>query len=325
MVKIAGTGHYVPQKVLTNHDLEKMVETNDEWITQRTGIKNRRIVEDGEFTSDMAVKAAVKALDSAGKKPEDVELIILGTSTPDYHIPSCAPIIQSKLGCRNVPAFDLNSVCSSFMYGFTTAYGLISSGMYKNCLLIGADTYSKILNWKDRNTCVIFGDGAGAVFLEKDDSAGKLLSFDLGADGSGADYIKIPVGGTANPLHNFYGYKEEDLFFQMAGKKVYEFTISVIPEAARRMLKAANLTNETIDHVIIHQANVRIIDTISKMLDIDRNKFEVNIEKYGNTSSASIPIALDEAVRHNRIKKGETVMMLGFGGGLSWGGIVFEW
>ncbi|HBI38495.1 MAG: hypothetical protein A2015_16420 [Spirochaetes bacterium GWF1_31_7] len=324
MVRIAGTGHYVPAKVLSNNDLEKMVDTNDEWIIQRTGIKNRRIVED-EVTSDLATKAGQKALEAAGMKPEDIDLIILGTSTPDYHIPSCAPIVQHKLGCRMIPAFDINSVCTSFMCGLTTAYSMIASGLYKNCLLIGADTYSKILNWKDRNTCVIFGDGAGAVVLVKDDNAGKLLSTDFGSDGSGSDYIKIPVGGVVNPINNFYGYKEEDLFFQMAGKKVYEFTISVVPEAARRMLRQANLTNETIDHVIVHQANVRIIDTISKMVDIDRKKFIVNIEKYGNTSSASIPIALDEAVRHNIIKKGETVMMLGFGGGLSWGGVVFQW
>lgn len=324
MVRIAGTGHYVPKKVVTNHDLEKMVETSDEWIMQRTGISSRHIVED-ELTSDLAVNASLKALEAAGMTPSDIDLIIVGTSTPDYHIPACAPIVQHKLGCRNVPAFDINSVCTSFMCGFTTAYSMIASGIYKNCLLIGADTYSRIVNWKDRNTCVIFGDGAGALILVKDDSAGKLLSSDFGADGSGADYIKIPVGGVANPLHNFYGYKEEDLFFQMAGKKVYEFTISVVPEAARRMLRDANITNETIDHVILHQANVRIIDTISKMLDIDRKKFIVNIEKYGNTSSASIPIALDEAVRHHKIKKGETVMMLGFGGGLSWGGIVFQW
>lgn len=323
MVKIAGTGHYVPKKILTNHDLEAMVDTSDEWIMQRTGIKTRHVVEN-EVTSDLAVEASKKAMEAAGLTPNDIDLIIVGTSTPDYHIPACAPIVQNKLGCRHIPAFDINSVCTSFMCGFTTAYSMLASGLYKNCLLIGADTYSKILNWKDRNSCVIFGDGAGAMVLVRDDEAGKLLSSDFGADGSGADYIKIQVGGVVNPLQNFYGYKEEDLHFQMAGKKVYEFTISVVPDAVVRMLEQANISNEEIDHVILHQANVRIIDTISKMTEIERSKFIVNIDKYGNTSSASIPIALDEALRAGKIKKGETVMMLGFGGGLSWGGVIYQ-
>jgi len=324
MVKILGTGSYLPEKVLTNNDLEKMVETSDEWIVQRTGIKERRIVKDGEYTSDLAVNAGLRALEIAKKDPKDVDLLILGTSTPDYHIPSCAPTVANKLGCRNIPAFDINSVCTSFMCGFTTAYAMLESGMYKNCLLIGADVYSRIVNWEDRNTCVIFGDGAGAIYLEKSDQ-GKLLSLDFGSDGGGEDYIKIPVGGVVKPVFDYYGYAQEDFFFKMSGKKVYEFTISVIPESARRMLKDANLSNNDIDFVILHQANVRIIDTISKMLDIDRNKFLVNIEKYGNTSSASIPIVIDEFVKNGVIKKGNKVMILGFGGGLSWGGVIYEW
>lgn len=324
MVKIMGTGSYIPEKVLSNYDLESMVETTDEWIVQRTGIKNRRIAE-GEFTTDMAVKAAEKALIAANMKPEDVDLIILGTSTADYQIPSSAPTIQQKLGCRKIPSFDINSVCTSFMCGFITAYSMISTGLYKNCLLIGSDTYSRILNWTDRNTCVIFGDGAGAIVMKNDESSGKLLSWNYGADGSGEDYIKIPVGGVVNPVNELKEYNKEDLFFKMAGKKVYEFTISVVPESAKKLLIDANLTVDDIDLVILHQANIRIIDTISKMTGIKREKFFVNIENYGNTSSASIPIALDEAISQGKIKKGDKVMMFGFGGGLSWGGIIFEW
>lgn len=325
MVKIVGTGSYAPENILTNFELEQKIDTSHQWIVQRTGIEERRILSEEECTSDMAIKAAKNALNAAKMSPEEIELIILGTSTPDYHIPSCAPTIQNKLGCHKIPAFDLNSVCASFMYSFLTAIGILESGLYRNCLLIGSDAYSRILNWADRNTCVLFGDGAGAVILQKNDFHGKILSKEFGCDGAGEDYIKIPVGGAKKPVYDYEFYEKEEFYFKMAGKKVYEFSITTIPTCAENLLKKAGLQPSDLDLIILHQANIRIIDTISKQLGIEREKFFVNIEKYGNTSSASIPICIDEAFRGGRIKTGDKVMMIGFGGGLSWGGIIFEW
>ena len=326
MVKAIGTGKYLPEKVLTNDDLEKMVDTNDEWIVKRTGIKERHIADSTEATSDLAHKASIKALEAADMSPEDVELIIVGTSTADYSIPACAPIVQAKLGCKKIPAFDINSVCTSFSYSFLTAYSLLASGFYDNCLLIGADMYSRILNWKDRGTCVIFADGAGAVVLKRDLTKKGMLSYIYGADGKDANLIKIPVGGSKFPGHFIENnYKTEDLYFQMEGKKVYEFTINIIPEIIDTLLKKASFKINDIDRIILHQANIRIIEMVSKKLDIPIDRFVINIDKYGNTSSASIPIALDEAVRDGRIKEGNKIMSIGFGGGLSWGGFIFEW
>jgi 3-oxoacyl-[acyl-carrier-protein] synthase-3 len=325
MVKVIGTGSYLPEKIMTNDDLAKTVDTNNEWIVKRTGIKERRIADENEATSDLAAKAGMKALESAKLSPEDVEMIIVGTSTSDYSIPACAPIVQAKLGCKKIPAFDINSVCTSFSYSFLTAYSLLTSGFYNNCLLIGADTYSRILNWKDRSTCVIFADGAGAVVLKKDDSKKGMLSYIYGADGKDANLIRIPVGGSKYPSHLRNDYKHEDFYFQMEGKKVYEFTINIIPEIIDNLLKKSGLTVKDIDRIVLHQANIRIIEMVSKKLDIPIDRFVINIDKYGNTSSASIPIAMDEAVRDGRIKEGDKVMSIGFGGGLSWGGFIFEW
>jgi 3-oxoacyl-[acyl-carrier-protein] synthase-3 len=325
MVKAIGTGSYLPEKILTNDDISKMVDTTNEWIVKRTGIKERRIADENEATSDLAAKAGKKALESADLSPDDIELIIVGTSTSDYSIPACAPLVQAKLGCKKIPAFDINSVCTSFSYSFLTAYSLLTSGFYNNCLLIGADTYSRILNWKDRSTCVIFADGAGALVLKKDNSKKGMLSYLYGADGNDANLIRIPVGGSKYPVHFRNDYTPEDLYFQMEGKKVYEFTINIIPEIIDNLLKKSGLTARDIDRIVLHQANIRIIEMVSKKLDIPIDKFVINIDKYGNTSSASIPIAMDEAVRDGRIKEGDTIMSIGFGGGLSWGGFIFEW
>ena len=329
MIKIVGTGSYLPKKILTNKELEEMVDTTDQWIKQRTGISERRIADDNESTSDLAVNASLKALEMANMKPQDLQLIILGTSTADYSIPATAPIVQNKLGCNRTPAFDLNSVCTSFTFAMINAYGLLSSGLYENCLVIGADTYSRILNWRDRNSCIIFGDGAGAFVLKRDDKKNKILSHIFGVDGAGSDLIRIPLGGAVNPVHYVEDlqnkYNTDDLFFQMDGKKVYEFTISIVPDAAMKLLQLANLSNNDIDWVVLHQANIRIIDTVSKYLQIPKEKFLVNIERVGNTSSASIPIVVDEAFRAGKIKDGDKVMMFGFGGGLSWGGFIIEW
>jgi len=326
MVKVTGTGSYLPEKIMTNNDLAKIVNTSDDWITQRTGIKERRIASDDEATSDLAVKASMIALNTAGINPEDIELILVGTSTPDYPIPAVGPIIQKKLGClKNTYSYDINSVCTSFAVAFLNAYSLIASGLYKNCLVIGADTYSKILNWEDRGSCILFGDGAGAMFLQKDENKKGILSHIFGSDGEGAEYINIPVGGSANPLNKYENYNKEDFFFKMDGRKVYEFTLYCIPETAERLIEKAGLKSEDIDWVILHQANKRIIDAVHKRLNLDIKKFIINIDRVGNTSSASIPIATDEAVRDGKIKEGDKILMIGFGGGLSWGGFIFEW
>ena len=326
MIKVVGTGSYLPERIMTNVDLEKIVKTSDDWIIQRTGIKERRIASDDESTSDLGYKAAKKALENADMVPDDLDMIIVGTSTPDYPIPAVAPIIQKKLGCtKHIFSFDVNSVCTSFTTAFLTAYGFISSGLYKNCLVIGADTYSRILNWQDRGTCVIFGDGAGAVILEKDEAKKGILSYQYKADGKGADYIRIPVGGSKNPLRDISKYNEEDMLFQMDGKRVYEFTILCVPEMAETLIKNAGLIPNEVDWIVLHQANLRIIDAVAKRLGLSKDKFVVNIDKTGNTSSASIPIAMDEAVREGKIKEGDKIMMIGFGGGLSWGGVIFEW
>ena len=326
MIKVVGTGSYLPEKIMTNFDLEKIVKTSDDWITQRTGIKERRIASEKESTSDLGYKAAKNALEDAGMAADDLDLIIVGTSTPDYPIPAVAPIIQKKLGCtKHIFAFDVNSVCTSFTTAFLTAYGFISSGLFKNCLVIGADTYSRILNWKDRGTCVIFGDGAGAMILKKDESKKGILSHQYKADGKGANYIRIPAGGSKHPLRDAAKYDEEDLLFQMDGKKVYEFTILCVPEMAEDLIKDAGLVPEDVDWIVLHQANLRIIDAVAKRLGLPKDKFIVTIDKTGNTSSASIPIAIDGAVRDGKIKEGDKIMMVGFGGGLSWGGVIFQW
>ncbi len=325
MFKIIGTGSYLPKTVMTNNDIEKLVNTSDQWIKERTGISERRIAAKGELNSDMAANAAKKAIENAKLSVKDIDLIIAGTSTADYSIPALAPIIQYKLGCDKIPAFDINSVCTSFAYAFFTACGLLNSGFYKNCLVIGSDIYSRILNWNDRNTCCIFGDGAGAVVIKGGKGSSGILSHIFGADGSDSELIRIPIGGTKNPISKNNNYKKEDYFFQMAGTDVFEFTITTIPRVAVDLIKKANLTNNDIDLVVLHQANRRIIESVSKRTKIPIEKFIINIDRVGNTSSASIPIALDEAVLSGRIKDKDKIMMIGFGGGLSWGGVIFEW
>lgn len=325
MFKIIGTGSYLPEKIMTNFDLEKIVDTTDAWIRERTGISERRIARKDETNSDLAVNAAKRALEAAGLKPQDIEILIVGTSTPDYTLPAVAPIIQHKLGCDNIPAFDINSVCSSFAYALITAAGFLSSGFYKNCLIIGSDVYSRILNWKDRTTCCIFGDGAGAVVLSKDDSKKGILSYNYGAKGEDAELIKIHVGGSNNPTHHEKNYSREDYFFQMNGLDVYEFTIMTVPAVVEDLIEKAGLQKDDVDWVVLHQANIRIIESVAKKTKIPLEKFIVNIQKVGNTSSASIPLALDEAVKQGKIKDGQKIIMVGFGGGLSWGGVLIEW
>jgi 3-oxoacyl-[acyl-carrier-protein] synthase III len=325
MIHVLGTGSYLPEKILTNHDLSKMVDTSDDWIFKRTGIKERRIASADEATSDLAAKAAEKALKKANVKSKDIELIVVGTSTPDYPVPAVAPIIQRKLKCGNAIAYDINSACTSFTVAFLNAYGLLASGMYKNCLVIGSDTYSRILNWKDRSTCVLFGDGAGAMVIAADKTKKGILSHYYSADGHGAEYIMLPAGGSKNPPANAGQLPKEDLFFKMDGKKVYEFTLSKIPDAAEYLIEKAKITTNDLDWIVLHQANARIIDAVARRLKLSKDKFIITIDTFGNTASASIPIALDAAVNKNAIRPNDLVMMIGFGGGLSWGGVIFEW
>ncbi len=327
MVKVVGTGSYLPEKILDNDDLSKMVDTNDEWIMQRTGIRERRIAADDEATSDLAVKASKKALEMAGMKPEEIELIVVGTSTPDFHIPAVAPIIAEKLGCVNAFAYDLNSVCTSFAVAFINAYSLVGMGFYNNCLIIGSDTYSRILNWEDRSTCILFGDGAGAMIIKKDGGKKGVLSHVYGIDGKDADCVTIPAGGSRFPIHpdTIPGIKKEDLFFQMDGRAVYEFTLICIPDAIENLISRANLTKDDVDWFVLHQANRRIIEAVAKRLGMSRDKFVINIDNVGNTSSGSIPLAVDDAVRQGKFREGDKILMIGFGGGLSWGGVIFEW
>jgi 3-oxoacyl-[acyl-carrier-protein] synthase-3 len=273
MIKVAGTGSYLPEKVLTNKDLEEMVCTTDEWITQRTGITERRIASENEATSDLALIAAQNAIEAAGLTPRDIDFIIVGTSTPDYAIPAVAPIVQQKLGCGKIPAFDVNSVCASFAYAFLTMYGIMAGGAYKNCLVIGADVYSRIMNWKDRSSCILFGDGAGAMILQFDPSRKGILGQLFGADGEGADSIIIPVGGSRKPVRDCRDFETDDLYFQMDGRRVYNFTITVIPEACEQLISNAGLKATDLDWIILHQANLRIIDAVAKRLELPLDKF----------------------------------------------------
>lgn len=323
-VGIIGTGKYVPEKILTNSDLEKMVETNDEWIVSRTGIRERHIAAPEEATSDLAYQAAVRALDSAGMKPEDLDLIIVATITPDTAFPSTACILQDKLGAKGAAAFDLSAACSGFVYSLATAVGFIQNGMYNNALIIGADTLSRITDYTDRNTCVLFGDGAGAVIVGEVPEGRGFKSFDLGAEGAGGPLLKLEGGGSRLPASaaTVEGKKH---YIYMNGREVFKFAVRVMGTATEKVLNKAGLSKEDIDLFVPHQANIRIIQSAMQRLDLPEEKCVINVDKYANTSAASIPLALVEAAEEGRIKEGDTVLMVGFGGGLTWGASVLTW
>ncbi len=321
---IVGVGSAVPDRVLTNSDLEKMVDTSDEWIRTMTGILERRIAGEGEATSDFAVKAARTALDRAGLQPQDVDLIILATFTGDTPLPATACIVQNALGCEGTPAFDLAAGCSGFVYGLAAADAFVRSGMYERILVIGADLLSKVTNWTDRATCVLFGDGAGAAVVAPVDEGSGFLAFELGSDGSAAQSLCIPAGGSRYP------YTAEDLAehrdtIVMEGREVFKFAVKIQGEATERVLASCGMTTADVDLVVPHQANTRIIESAVNRLGLPPEKFFVNLQKYGNTSAASIPIALDEAVSEGRITKGDTVVTVGFGAGLTWAAAVMKW
>ena len=311
-VKIVSTGSYVPDRVLTNFDLEKMVDTSDQWITTRTGIKERRISE-GETTSDMAAEAAARAIE--GKtSPEDIELIVVATATPDAFFPSTACKVQSKLGNRGAVAFDISAACTGFIYGLYIVDSIMRSKGIKRALLIGAERFSKILNWQDRTTCILFGDGAGAVLIEQSDEEG-ILGFDLGADGSYGELLVAPsVGSNEKPPH----------YLRMKGNEVFKVAVRTMVESAQKVLEKTGISPDEIALLVPHQANVRIIKAVAERLKIPEDKVFINLNRYGNTSAASIPIALDEAVKSGKVKKGDKVLMVAFGGGFTWGSCIVE-
>lgn len=319
---IIGVGHYVPEKVITNFDLEKIVDTNDEWMRKMTGIEQRRMAAEGEHTSDLALKAGKKALENAGLKPEDIDLIITATITPDYPWPATACSVQEKLGLKETPAFDISAACSGFVYGLAVARAFIESGIYKNILMIGAEKFTSFVDWKDRNTCVLFGDGAGAVVLGPVDEGGIIATY-LGADGSAKDLLMIPAGGCVNPTTHETVDKRMH-YTQMNGKVVFKQAVEKMPLAIDKALEKAGMKPEEIDFVIFHQANIRIIESISKRYDWPDEKNIINIQKYGNTSAATIPIALSEAVEQGRIKKGSMLAFSAFGGGFTWGAAIVK-
>jgi len=322
-VGIIGVGEYLPQRVLTNADLEKMVDTSDEWITTRTGIKERRLVSKNEAASDLAVKAAEAALKDARLKPQELDLIIVATITPDMHFPSTACFVQAKLGAKKAVCFDLSAACAGFVYAISVAQQFIARGTYKNALVIGVEVLSSITDWRDRNTCVLFGDGAGAVILGEVKSGG-ILSTYLGADGSMTDLLMLPAGGSRNPTSQQTIDKRMH-YIKMEGNELFKIAVKTMTETAQIVLKQAGLKCADIDLIIPHQANIRIILAMAKRLGLAKDKIYLNIEKYGNMSSASTATALCEAVKEGRIKKGDIVLLDAFGAGLVWGACIIKW
>ncbi|RJX40836.1 ketoacyl-ACP synthase III [Paenibacillus pinisoli] len=323
-VGIIGTGKYVPERILTNQQLEQMVETNDEWIVTRTGIKERRMAAATEATSDLAYEAAKRAIEAAGLTAEDIDLIIVSTITPDMFFPSTACLLQTKLGASKAAAFDLSAACSGFIYGLATASNMIATGMYKHVLVVGAETLSRITDYTDRNTCILFGDGAGAVVLGQVEEGRGFRSFELGADGSGGELLKVSGGGSRMPSSE-QSISEKQHYIHMAGNDVFKFAVRIMGSAAEDALAKAGLAKEDVDLLIPHQANIRIIQSALNRLNLPEEKAMINLDKYGNMSAASIPVALAEAVEQNRVKEGDTLVFVGFGGGLTWGASVLVW
>ncbi len=323
-VGILGTGKYVPDRVLTNEQLEQMVETNDEWITSRTGIKERRIASDAQASSDLAYEAAVQAMAAANVTAEDLDLIVVATITPDMAFPSTACILQEKLGAKQAAAFDLSAACSGFIYGLANASSLIASGLYRNALVVGAECLSKITDYTDRNTCILFGDGAGAVVIGEVPEGRGFRSFELGADGSGGELLRVSGGGSRNPVSQ-HTIDEKLHYIYMAGRDVFKFAVRIMGSAAEEALRKAGLGKEDIDLLVPHQANIRIIQSALERLDLPEDKCVVNVNKYGNVSAASIPIALAEAVEEGRVQEGDVLVLVGFGGGLTWGASALVW
>lgn len=320
--RIVSLGHYIPEKVYDNAYMESIVDTNDEWITRRTGIKERRISEDNEYTSDMAAEAAKMAIKNANLTPEDIDLIILATVTPDYFTPSSACVVQGKIGAVNAMAFDYNAACSGFVVGLIIADQFIKTGVYKNVVVIAADVLSKATDYKDRATCVLFGDSAGAAVVSATDEPG-IISFDMGADGTGCDAItSLAFRNDAEEIEKRVSGNKESIW--MAGQSVMKFAVKAMADSSQRALDKAGLTYDDIALVVPHQANYRIVDSAIKRMGISQDKIILTIQKYGNTSASCIPVALHEAVTEGKVKKGDKIILVGFGGGLTYAACVLE-
>jgi len=321
---ITGWGMAVPDRIMTNDDIAKLVDTNDEWIRNRTGIRERRIAGPEDTTGSLATRAALRALDAANLDPREVDLIIVATSSPEHLFPSTASIVQDNIGAVDCGAFDLLAACTGFIYGVSMAADAIKSGAIKNAIVIGAETLSRLVNWSDRGTCILFGDGAGAFVLQRSQEAGGVMASILRSDGSGADLLSIPAGGSSFPASN-HTLDNEMHYIQMNGREVYRFATRVMARATMQVVSRAKLDMEDIDLIIPHQANLRIIDAAARGLKLPMEKFMVNVDRYGNTSAASIPIATVEAFEQGRMQKGDNLVMVGFGAGLTWGALALQW
>lgn len=324
-VRIAGTGSYLPERIMTNADLEASVDTSDEWIASRTGIRERRIAAEGEYTSHLASKAGLKALEQAGIDPADVEMIIVATITPDTLTPATACYVQQQIGAFKAVAFDVSAACSGFLYAMELARHSVGAGAFKNALIIGAEKLSAFVDWTDRNTCVLFGDGAGAaVLVPSTNGDGKILSSHLGTDGAQTELLNIPGGGSACPV-TIENAPERLATLAMQGREVFKHAVNAMKRASIEAIESAGLTAKDIKLLIPHQANLRIIDATVERLDISRDDVFINLDKYGNTSAAAVAIALDEANRQGRIEKGDKILLVAFGAGLTWASAVIEW
>lgn len=323
-IGITAVGAYAPPSMLTNFDLEKIVDTSDEWIRTRSGISTRHIADANTATSDIAVEAAKQALERAHLAADEIELIVMATCTPDYPLPSTACVVQHRLGASRAAAFDLSAACTGFVYSLNTAHALVASGQFSNALVIGADTLSKVTDYTDRSTCVLLGDGAGAAVLQHVPEGRGFLSFHLGADGSGAELLMIPAGGSRQPS-TAETIQNRQHFIRMSGNEVFKFAVRVMEEAVITALDRAGLTTDDVKLIVPHQANIRIIDAAIKRLSIPLDRWVINIGHYGNTSAATIPLAMNEAYEAGRVHEGDAVVFVGFGGGLTWGASVLRW
>jgi 3-oxoacyl-[acyl-carrier-protein] synthase-3 len=327
-IRVTGIGGYVPEKTLTNLELAMEVDTSNEWIISRTGILERRISAPDEAPSDLGCRAALRCLAQAGLDKSEVDLVIVACATPDQSQPAVACLVQEKLGIsdRQCPAFDVNSVCAGFVFALNVAQGMMLTDRtrYRNVLVIGTDTFSKILNWKDRRTCVFFGDGAGAVLLSQSEDDERRFHFHLGSDGRGREFIAVPGGGTRLPVSPEVVEKRLNKFV-MNGPKVWEFAVSTVPETIRSLLREHDLVPSDLDLLILHQSNLRMLEAIMKNLELPMEKTVTTVETYGNTAAASIPLTLQKAWEAGRLTPGTRIMLCGFGGGLSWGAALFDW
>ena len=321
---ITGWGMSVPEKILTNDDLSKIVDTNDQWIRDRTGIRERHIAAEDESTASLATEAAINALRMAKLPPNEIELIIVSTSSPEHIFPSTASLVQDRLGAEIAGAFDLSAACTGFIFALNMATQSIRSGSVKNALVIGAETLSRMVDWTDRNTCILFGDGAGAFVLQANEEPGGVLSAIMRSDGSGGDLLSVPGGGSAHPTSS-QTILDGLHFIQMNGREVFRFATRVMARASKEAIEKANLTLEDIDLIIPHQANLRIIEAAARGLKLPMERFAVNVDRYGNTSTASIPIATVEAVEEGRLGREDKIVLVGFGAGLTWGALTIQW